>query len=92
MFFHPHLVSELAETRAAEHHNAASRAREASAARPDVQPSPSTPSVQLDAFPRLCGLPVTIERPTANGATPAYRAARPRFRTMPRWWLRVRDD
>jgi hypothetical protein len=92
MLFHPHITSQLAETRAAEHHNAAGRAREASAARHDVQPSPSLPSIPLDAYPRLCGLPVTIERASANGATPAYRAARPRFRTMPRRWLRVRDD
>jgi hypothetical protein len=88
MFFHPHLMSELAETRAADHHNSASHARKAA----DAQEPPSTISNPLDAYPRLCGLPVTIERPTANGATPAYRAARPRFRTMPRRWLRVRDD
>ena len=88
MFFHPHLMSELAATRAAEHHNAASRGREAA----DAQEPPSTVSTPLDAYPRLCGLPVTIERVAVNGATPDRRAARPRLRPMSRLWLRVRDD
>jgi hypothetical protein len=88
MFFHPHLMSELAETRAADHHKAASRAREAA----DPQEPLSNVSTPLDAYPRLCGLPVTIERVAVNGATPVGRATRPRFRSMPRWWLRVRDD
>jgi hypothetical protein len=88
MLFHSHLMSELAETRIAEHHNAASRAREAA----DAQKPPSNVSTPLDAYPRLCGLPVTIERVAVNGATPVGRATRPRFRSTPRWCLRVRDD
>jgi hypothetical protein len=88
MFFHPHLTGELAQTRTAEHHDAASRAREAAAA----QELPSTVSNPLNAYPRLCGLPVTIERVAVNGTTPDRRAARPPFRPMSRWWLRVRDD
>jgi hypothetical protein len=87
MFFHPHLTSELAETRAADHHNAASHAREAAGAQAPM-PAPDP----LDAFPRQYGLPVTIERVALNGATPVARTTRPRFRAMPRWWLRVRDD
>ncbi|HEY7621561.1 MAG TPA: hypothetical protein VH834_17410 [Solirubrobacteraceae bacterium] len=87
MFFHPHLTAELAETRAVDHHNAASRARDAA----DAHEPPSTAS-PLDAYPRQYGLPVTIERVSANGATPVPRTTRPRFRSMPRSWLRVRDD
>ena len=88
MFFHPHLTGELAQTRTAEHHDAASRARKAAAA----QELPSTVSNPLDAYPRLCGLPVTFERVAVNGASPVPRTARPRFRPMPRWWLRARDN
>jgi hypothetical protein len=89
MFFHSHLMSELAETRAAEHHDAASRARKAAEAQ---QEPPSTASNPLDAYPRLCGFPVTIERVAVNGAAPDRRVTRLGFRPMPRRWLRARDD
>ena len=39
--------------------------------------APAIPPLPLDAYPRLCGLPVTIERlvPTTSVAAPAERAA-----------------
>lgn len=41
--------------------------------------SPAIPRVPLDAYPRLCGLPVTIERlvPATSVAAPAERVAPP---------------
>ena len=38
---------------------------------------PAIPRLPLDAYPRLCGLPVTIERlvPTTSVAAPAERVA-----------------
>ena len=63
-------MAALAETRAADLHNAAARAR---------HDGPPTPSVPLDAYPRLCGLPVTIDRLTAQpepaATAPADQAA-----------------
>ena len=41
---------------------------------------PALPRLPLDAYPRLCGLPVTIERlvPTTSVAAPAERVAHAR--------------
>lgn len=53
--------------------------------------APAIPSLPLDAYPRLCGLPVTIERlvPTTSVAAPSERpetrparAKRPLARTV----------
>jgi hypothetical protein len=89
MRYHPDLAAALAEARVADLHDAAARARHDSSGR-GVPPLPSSGSMQLDAYPRLCGLPVTIER-LANhaetsqvaavgvtaGDAPAQRIARP---------------
>jgi hypothetical protein len=69
MSFHPHLMAAVAETRVADLHDAAARARHGSAGpdgQSDAPPAPSAASVRLDAYPRLCGLPVTIDRLTAQ--------------------------
>jgi hypothetical protein len=64
MHYHPHLAARLAETRAASL-RAAARARPQpsgrrgrSGSRPTLAASP----VALNSYPRLCGLPVTVER------------------------------
>ena len=78
MSFHPDITAALAETRVADLHNAAARGRHDStqgAERHDSAPAPSVASVRLDAYPRLCGLPVTIDRLTAE--TEAAAAAPP---------------
>ena len=56
MLYHPHLMGQLAETRSADHHTAATRARNASSAQsaqPPARPTPSSASFQLDASPAL---------------------------------------
>ena len=47
---------------------------------PTASAAPALPRVPLDAYPRLCGLPVTIERlvPATSVPAPAERAAPPR--------------
>ena len=44
---------------------------------PTASAAPALPRVPLDAYPRLCGLPVTIERlvPATSIPAPAERAA-----------------
>jgi hypothetical protein len=46
-------------------------------ANPTSAAPPALPRLPLDAYPRLCGLPVTIERlvPTTSVAAPAERVA-----------------
>ena len=77
MHYHPDLGAALAEARTAHLHAAAASgrhdAREGDAS-PTRQP-PSAASIQLDAYPRLCGLPVTIERIATGGARQADVAA-----------------
>ena len=68
MSFHPDVMAALAQTRVADLHNAAARARHDSAESIDPPATPSVASVRLDAYPRLCGLPVTIDRLTAQTA------------------------
>ncbi|HKE79973.1 MAG TPA: hypothetical protein VKB54_11715 [Solirubrobacteraceae bacterium] len=77
MSFHPDITAALAETRVADLHNAAARGRHDSDDRRERSdsPPPSVASVRLDAYPRLCGLPVTIDRLTAE--TEAAAAAPP---------------
>jgi hypothetical protein len=65
MQLQPHIASALAAERVAHFHESASAARRASSAREGqrrVERSPGNGSVRLDAYPRLCGLPVTVER------------------------------
>lgn len=73
MHYHPDLAATVAEARTADFHAAAARgrhdAREGDASHTRQPPSPA--SIQLDAYPRLCGLPVTIERLTTSGARQA---------------------
>lgn len=77
MHYHPDLAATVAEARTADFHAAAARgrhdAREGDASHTRQPPSPA--SIQLDAYPRLCGLPVTIERLTTSGARQADAAA-----------------
>jgi hypothetical protein len=64
MHAHPHLLARLAQTRAAAL-RAASRARvhrSRRRARFDAPPTPDSSPVALNSYPRLCGLPVTVER------------------------------
>jgi hypothetical protein len=68
MSFHPDVMSALAETRVADLHNAAARTRH------DSPPAPSVASVRFDSYPRLCGLPVTIDRLTAQAEAAAAAA------------------
>jgi hypothetical protein len=76
MSFHPDVMAALAQTRVADLHNAAARARHDSAESSDPPAAPSVASVRLDAYPRLCGLPVTIDRLTAQTeAAPADQVA-----------------
>jgi hypothetical protein len=75
MSFHPDVMAAVAQTRVADLHSAAARARHDSAESSDPPPAPSVASVRLDAYPRLCGLPVTIDRLTAQ--TEAAPAAPP---------------
>ena len=77
MYFHPDLAAALAEARTADLHAAAARGRH-DASESDAshtQQPRSTASMQLDAYPRLCGLPVTIERLATSGAGQADGAA-----------------
>lgn len=72
MHYHPDLAAALAEARVADLRDAATCARHATRdndKRHGAQRLPSTGSIQLSAYPRLCGLPVTIDRLTTNGAT-----------------------
>jgi hypothetical protein len=65
MQIHPHIASALAADRMAHFRESASAARRASSAREGqrrVELSPGNGSIRLDAYPRLCGLPVTVER------------------------------
>jgi hypothetical protein len=54
-------------------------------ANPTSAAAPALPRLPLDAYPRLCGLPVTIERlvPTTSAAAPAERVA-PARRSAPK--------
>jgi hypothetical protein len=64
MHAHPYLAARLAETRAADL-RAAARARlhrSKRSARVDAPPAPDSSPATLNSYPRLCGLPVTIER------------------------------
>lgn len=70
MHYHPDLAAALAEARVADLRDAAAHARRDSSGRDERRCSllpPSTGSTHLDAYPRLCGLPVTIAR-LANDA------------------------
>jgi hypothetical protein len=64
MYYHPHLAARLAQTRAASLRAAArarpqpSRRHGRSGSRPTLGASP----IALNSYPRLCGLPVTVER------------------------------
>ena len=65
MLIHPQIASALAADRMAHFHETASAARRASSAREGqrrVAPSAGNGSIRLNAYPRLCGLPVTVER------------------------------
>ena len=66
MYAHPQLAAMLAQTRAADMRAAArgrlQRPGRRARARFDARPAPNTSPVALDSYPRLCGLPVTIER------------------------------
>ena len=76
MSYHPHLAAALAEARTADLHAAAARgrldAREKDASH--TQQPPNAAYTWLDAYPRLRGLPVTIERLAANSARRAEAA------------------
>jgi hypothetical protein len=66
MLYHPDLAAALAQARAAALHDAAAAhvrhdPRGDEKPRAQVVPSGASP-IPLDAYPRLCGLPVTIER------------------------------
>ena len=61
---HRDIAAALAPDRPAEFHDAAAQAR-----RNDRQEQTRHIALQLDAYPRLCGLPVTIERLATNRAT-----------------------
>jgi hypothetical protein len=73
MLYHPDLAAALAEARTADLHAATARgrhdAREGDASHTRQPRSPA--SIQLDAYPRLCGLPVTVERLATGRATQA---------------------
>ena len=76
MHYHPDLAATLAEARTADLHAAAGGrhdAREGDASETQQRRSPG--SIQLDAYPRLCGLPVTVERIPTSGARRADAAA-----------------
>jgi hypothetical protein len=91
MHYHPDLATALVQTRATDLREAAARAARdsgsAGALRRSDTAQPTTGSIQLDAYPRLCGLPVTIDRPAvrrpASGvgalapSNPANRHTRP---------------
>jgi|tagenome__1003787_1003787.scaffolds.fasta_scaffold18447965_1 hypothetical protein len=64
MYAHPQLAAMLAQTRAADLRAAARGRLQRSGrnARFDSRPAPHASPVALDSYPRLCGLPVTIER------------------------------
>jgi hypothetical protein len=65
MQIHPHIASALAAERMAHFHESASASPHATSAREAerrVELSPGNGSIRLDAYPRLCGLPVTVER------------------------------
>jgi hypothetical protein len=73
MHYHPDLAAALAEARTADLHDAAACGRHGARER-DVshaQQPPSAALIELAAYPRLCGLPVTIERLATNGARQA---------------------
>lgn len=103
MHYHPDLAAALAEARTADLHDAAAcgrhDSREGDACH--TQQPPSAASIGLDAYPRLCGLPVTIERLATNGARQANAAVvaqrRPDMRNQSatyvarkHWWRRTR--
>jgi hypothetical protein len=72
MHYHPDLAAALAEARIADLRDAGTYARHAirdNDQRDGAQWLPRTDSIQLNAYPRLCGLPVTIDRITTDGAT-----------------------
>lgn len=78
MLYHPDIAAEIAHGRAGELHDAAARARRSirrEQTRHVAHQQPTAGLLQLDAYPRLCGLPVTIERLATNGAT-AYSTSR----------------
>ena len=65
MLYHPDLAAALAQARAAALHDAAAahgRQDPRGDETPSAQVLPSASPIPLDAYPRLCGLPVTIER------------------------------
>jgi hypothetical protein len=103
MHYHPDLAAALAEARTADFHGAAAcgrhDAREGDASH--TQQPPSAAPIGLDAYPRLCGLPVTIERFATSGAGRANAAVvaqrRPDSRNQSatdaakkHWWRRTR--
>jgi 2-oxo-4-hydroxy-4-carboxy--5-ureidoimidazoline (OHCU) decarboxylase len=101
MSYHPHLAAALAEARTADLHAAAARGRHDAHEKDasHAQQPPSAAYTWLDAYPRLCGLPVTIERLATNSARPAEAAGvderQPAFRNenstaKKHWWRRPR--
>ena len=56
-----HALARLAQTRAAAL-RAAAGVRSRRRARFDAPPAPDSSPVALNSYPRLCGLPVTVER------------------------------
>lgn len=78
MHYHPDIAAALAQGQAADLRDAAAHARRNDREEqtyPMAERQPTAGSMQLDAYPRLCGLPVTIERLPTNGAT-AHRTSR----------------
>ena len=106
MHYHLELVTALAHARATDLREAAARAGRDSGSsgalrRSDAEQS-TAGSIQLDAYPRLCGLPVTIDRPAVRRpasavgvlapSNPANRQTRPALisqtaRARRRWGL-----
>jgi hypothetical protein len=67
MHLHPHISAALAAGRVADFYENASVARRASSADDVLRRahlSPGIGSIRLNAYPRLCGLPVSIDRPS----------------------------
>lgn len=102
MLYHPDLAAALNEARTADLHHAAARGRHDAheGAASHTEKPPSVAYTWLDAYPRLCGLPVTIERLATNGAgradavvderRPAVRDEGSTEVATKHWWRRTR--